>query len=584
MWTGPVTAGSGPDFTDGGDWGGASPSALSWLFGFVAPHRRAIAALMLLSLLASALVLVQPYLTKLMIDEGLIARDFDRLLRVAITLLLIGFLSTVLSGVTRYWHTALSAKVLFALRESVYRHLQTLSPAFYSRHRGGDILSRLDGDVAEIQRFALDGLFAAFTGVVGLVGAVGLLFWLQWQLALVVLVLLPLEWIYLRWMRPRVERAVRKLRERSADVSSFLVETIAAMKAIQTMAAETREARQLQGLNRSYLRDLLSLQITEFATQAVPNTLTTTTRALVFIAGGYWVIQGRMELGSLIAFSTYLGMAVGPVHTLLGLYMGLQRMRVSLARVQTLTHSQPDLQPDGDTAGQETVDVPRQGEVKLRDLVFTYPGNERPTIQSVTVCLPAGSKVGIYGPSGTGKTTLVDLLLRHFDPQQGCIEIDGIDLRSLDLSGWRRQVAVVAQDIVLFHASLRDNIRYAQPQATAREVEQAVARARLQSWVESLPEGLDTRISERGMNISGGQRQRIALARALLQDPVLVILDEATSAVDKVDEAAMMAVIDERFAGRTRLVISHRDAPLANVDYLLNVDQGQLRLRPGNSP
>lgn len=556
--------------------------ALSWLFGFVAPHRRAVIGLMLLSLLASALVLVQPYLTKLMIDEGLVAKNFDRLLQVAITLLLVGFVSTALSGLTRYWHTALSAKVLFALRESVYGHLQTLSPAFYSRHRSGDILSRLDGDVAEIQRFALDGLFAAVSGVVGLVGAVGLLFWLQWQLALVVLILLPVEWFYLRWIRPRVERAVRKLRERSAQLSSFLVETIAGMKAIQTMAAEAREARQLQGLNRNYLRDLLSLQITEFATQAVPNTLTTTTRALVFIAGGYLVIQGQMELGSLIAFSTYLGMAVGPVHTLLGLYMGMQRMRVSLERVQVLTESQPDLVIAGnDGESFLAAEVPQSGELLLRDLVFTYPDNEQPTIQSATVCVPAGSKTGIYGPSGTGKTTLVDLLLRHFDPQHGSIEIDGVNLKTLDLQDWRRQVAVVAQDIVLFHASLLDNICYVRPGATAQQVNEVVQQAQLQSWVESLPQGLDTRISERGMNISGGQRQRIALARALLQDPVLVILDEATSAVDKEAEAAMMAVIDQRFAQRTRLIISHRDAPLANVDWLLTVERGQLKLRPG---
>lgn len=562
------------------------PSAtMRWLFSFVRPHRLAITGLVLLSLLASALVLIQPYLTKLMIDDGLLAKDFDRLLQVAIVLLALGFVSTALSGATRYWHTALSAKVLFALRESVYAHLQTLSPAFYNRHRSGDILSRLDGDVAEIQRFALDGLFAAVSGVAGLIGAVGLLFWLQWQLALVVLILLPVEWFYLRWMRPKVENGVRALRERSSQLSSFLVETLSAMKAIQTMAAEAREAKQLYGLNRSYLRDLLSLQITEFATQAVPNTLTSTTRALVFIVGGFWVIEGEMALGSLIAFSTYLGMAVGPVHTLLGLYMGFQRMQVSLERVQMLTHSQPDLQPNRrSTSLPSAAALPQDGEVRLSDLEFNYPGSEQPVIQSSTLCLPAGSKVGVYGPSGTGKTTLVDLLLRHFDPQRGCIEIDGIDLKAMDLQEWRQKVAVVAQDIMLFHASLRDNIRYAQPLATEQEVADAVAQAELLPWVESLPAGLDTRISERGMNISGGQRQRIALARALLQDPVLVILDEATSAVDKVAETAMMAVIDDRFGERTRLIISHRDAPLANVDWLLTIEHGQLCLRAGSGP
>ncbi len=559
---------------------GLSRPALAWLYGFVLPHRRSIAGLLVLSLAASALVLVQPYLTKLMIDDGLLAGDFSQLLRIALTLLVVGIISTGLSGLSRYWHTAVSARILFALRESVYRHLQTLSPAFYSRHRSGDILARLDGDVAEIQRFALDGLFAAITGVVGLAGAVGLLFWLQWQLALVVLVLLPLEWAWLRWMRPRVEQGVRRLRERSSQLSSFLVETIGGMKAIQSMAVEEREARQLGKHNRNYLRDLLSLQITEFATQAVPSTLTSSTRALVFIAGGYWVIEGQMQLGSLIAFSTYLGMAVGPVNTLLGLYTGLQRLRVSLVRVQALTHSRPDLVAgEGEPAGV----LPEQGEIRLRDVWFTYPGNDQATICGATVHLPAGVKIGLCGPSGTGKTTLVDLLLRHFDPQQGVIEIDGIDLKSMSLQQWRRRVAVVAQDIVLFHASLRENIRYARPDAGEEQVAEAARLAGLQDWVDALPAGLDTRISERGMNISGGQRQRVALARALLQDPVLVILDEATSAVDRAAEAALMAVIEERFGDRTRLVISHRDAPLADVDFLLTIDLGQLHLALGES-
>jgi len=274
-------------------------------------------------------------------------------------------------------------------------------------------------------------------------------------------------------------------------------------------------------------------------------------------------------------------MAVGPVHTLLGLYMGIQRMRVSLVRVQPLRHSQPDLL-SSDTAQSigKPMAPPTRGEIFLSGLVFTYPGNDSPTLDSTSGRLPAGSKVGIYGASGTGKTTLVDLLLRHFDPQHRVIEIDGTDLRKMDLQAWRKRVAVVAQDIVLFHASLRDNIRYARLDASEDKVLATLRLARLQGWVDTLPQSLDTLIGERGMNISAGQRQRIALALALLQDPVLVILDEATSAVDAEDERAMMAVIDDRLSQCTRLVISHRDAPLADLDMLLTIVQGPLHLRP----
>ncbi len=546
-----------------------------WLFGFITPHRKAVVALLGLSLVASCLVLAQPYLVKQVIDVGLVGKDFDQLLFYALALMGLGLVSTVLSGVSRYCHTALSGRILFALRETVYSHLQTLSPAFYARHRTGDILSRLDGDVAEIQRFALDGLFSAVSGVIGLIGSVGLLFWLNAQLALVALVMLPLEWAWLRFMRPRVEIGTRTMRERSADISSFLVETLPAMKFIQTVAAEDREGQRLQKLNQHYLKDLLGLQLIEFATQAVPTTLTTASRTLVFILGGYWVIQGQMALGSLIAFSTYLGMAIGPVHSLLGLYVALKRVKVSLERVRDLTESTADV---CDSSDETPLAPPLRGEIRFKGLGFTYPDSDQPVFHRGDAVLPAGAKVGIYGPSGIGKTTLVDLLLRHFDPTHGSIAIDGHDLRDLNLANWRRQVAVVAQDIVLFRGTLGDNIRYANPSADDAAVAHAVEQAQLSNLVASLPDGLDTLISERGTRLSGGQKQRVALARALLQDPVILILDEATSAVDGEQEGKLMKAVDQLFGDRTRLVISHRSNPISNADWLLTIAQGELQL------
>ena len=550
-------------------------AGLRWLAGFLLPHRIALAGLLLLSVTSSLLVLVQPYLTKLLIDDALLAGRADALLVIVGLILGAGLLATLLSGVNRYYYTRLSGRVLFALRESVYRHLQTLSPAFFSRNRSGDILARLDGDVAELQRFSVDSLFAAVSALLGLVGTIGFMLLLSWQLTMVLAVIAPLQWFYLRFMRPRVQDQTRQLRERSSDISAFLVETLPAMKFIQGMASEGREARRLGGLNARYLDRLLRLQLVEFATAAVPNTLTSVGRAAVFLIGGYWVIQGQLELGSLVAFASYLGMAAGPVQGLLGLYMALARVQVSLDRVRYLLDAPPDVDAGGAVEPPQQL---RQG-IVLDAVSFHYPLHDEDVLQGASLEIPAGSSVGLQSPSGSGKTTIVDLLLRHYDPQAGTILVDGINLRQLDLGAWRSRIALVAQDIVLFRGSIRDNIRYARPDATDVEVEEAAQRARLGELAQRLPLGLDTPVGDRGTRLSGGERQRIAIARALLQRPLLVILDEATSAVDRDVEQDVLAMVDEVFSGQTRLLISHRDSALAHCDGRLSIVDRKLELR-----
>ena len=550
--------------------------ALAWLYGFVRPQRRAIGVLLGLSLGASLLALAQPWLVKTLIDEGLLAKNYQTLWHVAAIMIVAGLLGTVLAGVNRYLHTRLSGRILFALRDDLYRHLQQLSPTFYGRRRTGDILSRLDGDVAEIQRFAVDSLFSAVSAVIGLVGAVALMLMLSWQLSLLLALLVPIEVLWLRWMRRKVEREVRNLRERSADVSSFLVETLPAMKFIQAAGQQGREAGRLDQLGQGYMRQLLKVQVTEFFTQAIPGTLTSWCRACAFLVGGWWVIQGTWQLGALIAFSTYMGMAVGPVQSLLGLYVAVQRMAVSLGRVMELKReavavraaANPQPVPDG------------PGELRLEALSFAHEGRQGAVLNNVQVCVPGGLKVAISGASGVGKSTLIDLLQRFYDPDAGRILLDGADLRDLDLAALRRRIAVVSQDIVLFRGTLAQNLAYGVPDASRAELERVVRLARLDSLVDSLPLGLDGLLGERGQQLSGGQKQRIAIARAVLQAPAILVLDEATSAVDDATEREVIAAIDQLFAGRTRILISHRASTLADADLHLQLHNGQLQVLP----
>lgn len=549
--------------------------ALAWLYGFVKPYKWAVVGLLALSVLASSLVLLQPWLTKLLIDEGLLAKNFSVLLVTSVVMVVVAVFSMGVSGINRYFYTRLSGLILFDLRYDLYEHLQTLSPRFYQEWRSGELLTRLDGDVAEIQRFALDALFAAITSVLGLVGASILLLMLSWQLSLLVIIIIPLQLIWLRFMRRKVEKETRNLREKATDISAFLVETLPAMKFVQIMRQERKEAQRLRSRGTIYLQQILKLQVVEFFTQAIPSTLTTLMRAIAFIVGGYWVIQGQWELGALIAFGTYLGMVVGPAQSLLGLYVAIQRMTVSLQRVMELRDAQPlvtsPLQP-------RLLPSCQAATVSFHQMEYSHPGRGIEVLISADLVLPTGKKIGFQAPSGAGKTTLIDLLQRFYDPQQGYICLNGVDLRELALSDLRQQVAVVSQDVVLFRGTLAENLRYACPEASDEALETVIKQVHLQSLVDELPQGIHSSLAERGQQLSGGQRQRIAIARALLLNPQLLIFDEATSAIDIATEQAIWDVVDELFSECTRLYITHRALPKKSMDYQLSLISGKLVL------
>ncbi|MGI9412251.1 MAG: ABC transporter ATP-binding protein [Hyphomicrobiales bacterium] len=558
---------------------GSAPDAqvYRWLFGFLRPHRLRLAAVFAISLAASLLALAQPYLTKFLIDDGLLARNMPVILTICGVMLAAGLAGAVLSGFNRWHYITASSRILFALRAHVYGHLQRLSPGYFARSRTGDLMARIDGDIAEVQRFTVDSALALLSGAIGLVGALVLMISLSWKLSLLAFILLPLQVAFLRAMRPRIEAMTRTLRERSSDVSSFLIESLGAMKFIQSVGAEAREAEQLDRLQDGYFHNPQRLQITQFFTPTTPSLLTLMSTVIVFAGGGYLVITDALTLGTLVAFTAYLARATGPVNTLLGLYVALRRARVSLVRVLEITEAAPHVLPP---ARPRDLPAAASCDLALEGVTFAYPGIDDPVLRDVSAEIPSGAKVSVTGASGAGKTTLIDLMQRHFDPQAGRILLGGTDLRDLPLSDLRRRVAVVAQDTVLFSGSLIENVRYAAPGATPDDVIKAIRSARVDSFAKALPEGYDTEVGSRGTILSGGQRQRVAIARALLQDPLVLVLDEATTGVDPDTEAQIAGAIDTLFHDRTRIVISHHTAIADDASLAFDLAGGRLRELP----
>jgi len=539
---------------------------------FVRPYTGRLGLVVLISLFSTGLGLAQPYISKLLIDDALMRRNMPALVKISALMFVVAVIGFAVNILASYTYLKLSAAMLFDIRAALFRHLQTLSPRFYAKFRMGDLLSRLNADVSEVQRVSADTLLSVLSNVLFFFGCAGMMLFLNWRLTMVSVVLVPgCLWTFLHFQR-KLTALTKQLRERGADLGSLFVDTILGMRVVVSLQAGDHETERFRQRNDAYVKTMLNMQVASFLTGGLPGTMLTAATSAVFLYGGWLIIRGQMTIGTLVAFMAYHMRLLSPIQTLMNMTAGLASARVSLSRIFELFDTQPEVR---ELPGALPFPALRRS-LTLENVSIRY--DRDPVLSGVHLEIPAGMFCAILGPSGVGKSTLADLIVRYLDPDQGCIKLDGQDIRQLVLNDVRREIMLVDQSPYLFSDSIAANIGFAFPKATRQDIEAAASAAGLDEMLLRLPQGFDTQTGERGLALSAGERQRVALARALLRRPSVLILDEPTSALDADTEKLIASRLRASLPDTTLIVITHRPALAEIADAIITIENGKAQM------
>ncbi len=522
------------------------------------------------ALLWMAMVVAVPYLTKAVIDDSILAGDLSRLWPLVALLLVAGALQAVGIGVRRYFGFRLSYRAETDLRNRMFEHVQRLAFSFHDRTSTGQLMARASSDLSQVRLiFAMLPITTANLGM--FVAVITVLVVIDPVLGGVASLTVPTLLLTSNRYAGKVLGLSFDVQQRLADLSEIVEEAVGGIQVVKAYGREEQEAARLDDV-ADRIQDR-SIRLAGFSATYGPlfELIPAVATVAVLFVGGLRVIAGAVTLGEFVAFTQYLAVLVFPLRITGWFFARLPRSAAAASRIQDLLRTAPDI-----ADGRRPAPLPDgPGEVRFAGVDFAYPGGP-PVLRGVDLAVPGGTSVALVGPTGSGKTTLAHLIPRFYDPTNGVVLLDGVDVADLSIAELRRQVALVFQDTFLFSASVRDNIAFGAPDAGDEQVRLAARLAQAHEFIVDLPDGYDTVVGERGHSLSGGQRQRVALARAVLCDPRVLILDDATSSVDALVEAEIQAALEEVMRGRTTIIIAHRTSTLSLVDRVVFIDGGEV--------
>ena len=522
-------------------------------------------------LLATSASLYVPWIVRDIIDGVLVSKNVALLNAITAGIIVVFALRGFFVYGQNYLMSFISQKIVIDLREALFRHFQRLSVSYFDHSRTGKVLSYMTNDVGALQGALAQNVIELSTESLTLVGSLVAMFYLHWQLALLTLITVPLVAQAMKLFGVKLRKASGTMQQRSAEITSVLQEMIVSIRLIRLFVREDYEIDRFNRENENnFNAQMKAAQLSATLTPVVEFLAAIAVTTIVWY-GGNEVISGNLTSGSLIAFLVYSVNISNPVKRLGNVYGSIQRAVAAAERVFDVLDTSPEIQ---DAPG--AIELPSvQGRVTFENVTFEYRAGE-PALRNMSIDIPPGQVLAIVGPSGAGKSTIANLLPRFYDPQEGRILIDNVDIKNVTVRSLREQIAMVPQDTILFSASIFENILYGRLDATREEVMEASRAANAHDFILQLPDGYDTQIGERGCQLSGGQRQRISIARAILKDPRILILDEATSALDAESERLVQEALDKLMVGRTTLVIAHRLSTIQRADSILVLDKGRM--------